>query len=359
MKQTIRLIDIAKAAGVSVSSVSKALKNSDEIPPATREKIMNVARELGYRPNFTARSLRLGRTNLLGILIPDNTNSYYSTILKGIESKARSFGLSTIIANTNENAEEEKNVLNTFLSLPVDGLLSIPVHLDNYKNIKIPLVYISRYPLNHQGALFDSQAAVADSNYVLCNDSQGQFLAARHLIDCGLRQIYLFLGEQSASTVAGVKSQLRLSGFKQALSESGYPFQPSQVLYQINNCENAYQAASVLCETAVLPFGICLTNDMTAPGAISAINKHNLRIPEDVQLVGYDNIDLSQFFTPSLTTVHLAKQSMGENGVTLINDIISKNTPAQAKIHTVFEPFLVTRDSTAKLARQDTGKPEA
>ena len=349
MKKTIRLIDIAEAAGVSVSSVSNALKNSDEIPVATREKIMNVASKLGYRPNFTARSLRLGRTNLLGILVPDNTNSYYSTILKGIESKARSFGLSTIIANTNESIEEEKYVLNTFLSLPVDGLLSIPVSLDNYKDITIPLAYISRYPLSSPDSPSDTGNIIRDSNYILCNDSQGQFLATRHLIDCGLKNIHLFLGEESLNTVAGVKSQLRLSGFKKALSMAGCAFHPSQVHYQINNSDDSYQATAALCRTANFPFGICLTNDMCAPGAISAVNKHNLIIPKDVQLVGYDNIDLAQFFTPSLTTIHLAKQSMGENSVALINDIIQKNTPAQAKIHTVFEPFLVERDSTMKL----------
>ena len=146
MSTKVRLIDIAQAAGVSVSAVSKALGNSSELPQATKDRILDYANRLGYRPNFTARSLRLGRSNLLGVLIPDITNAYYASILKGIEAKARSYGFTTIITITNEDSEIEKNTLDAFLSVPVDGILSVPIDLNNYAPLEIPLVLLSRYP---------------------------------------------------------------------------------------------------------------------------------------------------------------------------------------------------------------------
>lgn len=351
----VRLVDIAAAAGVSASAVSKALKNSPEIPPATRKKILDTANALGYRPNFIARSLRLGRTNLLGILIPDNTNPYYSCILKGIETKGRALGFTTIIANTNENADDEADALSTFQSLPVDGILTVPVSFENYAAVTTPLVFLSRYPLPKTHS---SQDAGSDNNYVMSDDRKGQYLAVSHLIECGIRDIYIFLDESDSRFVSGAKTQIRLSGFQSALADAGYKFDKTHVIYQISTFEAAFRAVSELCVRAKPPFGICLTNDAVAIGALNAIHACNLRIPEDVQVVGYDDIDLSQFLVPPLTTVHSAKQSIGETGVSLIRDIINSESQQRAKAHMVFEPFLVQRSSTKPLSSAESPRKE-
>ena len=184
MSTKVRLIDIAQAAGVSVSAVSKALGNSSELPQATKDRILDYANRLGYRPNFTARSLRLGRSNLLGVLIPDITNAYYASILKGIEAKARSYGFTTIITITNEDSEIEKNTFDAFLSVPVDGILSVPIDLNNYAPLEIPLVLLSRYPF-FEGISYPAHAIPnKEFNYVLSNDFKGQYLATNHLLSC-------------------------------------------------------------------------------------------------------------------------------------------------------------------------------
>lgn len=347
MSTKVRLIDIAQAAGVSVSAVSKALGNSSELPQATKDRILDYANRLGYRPNFTARSLRLGRSNLLGVLIPDITNAYYASILKGIEAKARSYGFTTIITITNEDSEIEKNTLDAFLSVPVDGILSVPIDLNNYAPLEIPLVLLSRYPF-FEGISYPAHAIPnKEFNYVLSNDFKGQYLATNHLLSCQLQEVYLILGEASNKVVAGMKSAIRLSAYKEALKENQVPFDPSKVFYHGDVFSSVYDITDQICKTARRPFAISLTNDSTAVSAYSAIFKNGLSIPKDVQIVGYDDIEISRHFFPELTTIHSAKQSIGEQGVSLIADFIGSDKPNRSKIRTIFDPYLIERQTTA------------
>lgn len=346
MTTKVRLIDIANATGVSVSAVSKALKDSPELPQATKERILAAANRLGYHPNFTARSLRLGRSNLLGVLIPDITNPYYASILKGIESTARVLGLTTIITITNEDPTIESDALSAFLSVPVDGILSVPIHLNNYVGIKIPLVLLSRFPFLSDFSYNSDTIPEVDFNYVLSDDYKGQYLATKHLLECGIQDIYLILSQACCEKVSGMKSAIRLSGHQKALRDFGIPFDPQKIFYEATDNQSSFDIVDMLCQKANPPFGLSLVNDASCAGAISALNKHNLKIPEDVQIIGYDDIELSQFLYPSLTTIHSAKQSIGEHGVSLISNMISRDNPPKSKVHTVFDPYLVVRQST-------------
>lgn len=346
MSAKVRLIDIAKAAGVSVSSVSKALKDSPEISQDTKDHILAFADQLGYRPNFMARSLRLGRSNLLGVLIPDITNPYYASILKGVEAKARSYGLTTIITITNEDPAIEQEALNAFLSVPVDGILSVPINLSNYTSIKSPLVFLSRFPFRTDLSYAPRSVPRTDFHYVLSDDFQGQYLATKHLLDCGMEDVYLLLSKSTPKFVSSMKNSIRLSGYQKALEEYHIPYNPDKVFYYHKTDAPIPEFIHHLCQNTSSPFGLCLLNDSVASEVIGTLYEHGRRIPEDVQLVGYDDVEVSKHQLPPLTTIHSAKQSIGEYGVSLINDIINRPSPTKAKIHTIFDPYLVVRKST-------------
>ena len=345
----IRLVDIAAEAGVSVSTVSKALRNSTEIPKITQNHVIATAEKLGYYPNLTARSLRLGHTNLLGVFIPDNNNPYYSAILKGIELKARTLGFTIIITNTQEDSKLESESINKFISLSVDGILAVPVNLNNYVDVDIPLTFLSRYPAGHSVSFPSSCVPKMNSNFVISDDFAGQYLATKHLIDCGIKLPYFFLDTLSNKTVAGMKTQLRLAGYKMALEESHIEFDESKIISNIRDNEISYNTTRDLCKSFNKPEGILLNNDSIGIGVLRAAVDNDILVPDDLQIVGYDDIAYSKHLCPPLTTVHSAKQSIGEHGVIQLVDIINSKMESSTELHTVFEPYLVVRKSTKPL----------
>jgi len=229
--QHVRLVDIASRAGVSISAVSKALQDKSEIAPETKERIMAIAKEMGYQPNTMARSLRLGRSDLIGVIIPDNTNPYYSYILKGIEEKAKENGFTIIITNTMEDAETERQSIHTIVGSSVAGILAVPVNLKNYKDLSTPVLFLSRFPYREYSGYNKNNIPVWEQqSYILSDDFEGQRIATEHLIDKGLRDIYLCLDTNSLDTVRGVKTRIRLEGYRNALEIAGIPYDKNKVL---------------------------------------------------------------------------------------------------------------------------------
>jgi len=336
----ITMADIAERAGVSKAAVSKALRGLPDIGPETTSRIIAVASEMGYRPNNMARSLQTGKSKLIGVLVPNVVTPYYSIVLRGIEATAYKKGYTVVISNTDEANSKEQELLKTMCSIPVDGIISVPIHLENYANLNTPYVFLSRYPYM---STLGIPSAPKDS-YVLNDDYTGQRIATTHLIKRGFHNIHLIINSNDATSVQGIKTIIRINGYKQALAAHGIPFCAENISVESNDVTSFYNAAQRILEVSSPPLAFTCTNDVMALGIIHAIAERGLHIPSDVAVIGYDDIELSNHSTPPLTTVHIVKQNMGILATeVLITHIEHPDTPAK---QILLDPYIIQRGST-------------
>ncbi|MDO8685876.1 MAG: LacI family DNA-binding transcriptional regulator, partial [Clostridiales bacterium] len=226
MTYPVTLKDIAKEAGVSVTTVCRALQNKAEISEITKERIKELAGKHGYQPNAIARSLRLRQMRVLGILIPDNSNPYFARLIKGVEETARKNDYTVIVANTNENAAVEQTVITTLINLRVAGLMAVPVNVKNYVNLKLPLFFLSRFKRNEGYNSF---------NYVINDDLKGSYLATSHLAEKGKKNIYFVNGPKNSPL-----SLERMEGYIKALSDAGIDPDDKKVIFGNITMEDGY-----------------------------------------------------------------------------------------------------------------------
>lgn len=340
-RKNVTLATVAEKAGVSVSAVSKALNGSSEITEITRDRILAIAKELDYLPNFSARSLRLGKSNLIGVIIPNNTYSY-NHLLAGIENELNNMNYSAITMTTRDDPSYEKTVINKLLSIPVDAILAIPQVLKNYAQLPIPVVYMSRYPYRN----YKTGAPVQTQDYyVITDDYAGQKLATQKILSLCGENHFIFLGEKDPKTVGGIKEHIRLCGYKNALEEAGFPFEENRVIWDITSLKAAREAAITICSQTTPPFGIMAPNDYFAIGVLNAIEGCNLSIPDQVKIIGFDDFELAGYLYPSLSTIYCSRFTLGTIATQHILSII-KNKNVEQVIQTVFQPRFIQRSTT-------------
>ena len=343
VKRSVTLKDIAEIAGVSKATVSKALREEADISLETQQRVKRIAKSMGYSPNNLAIYLRNGTVKAIGVLVPDNTNPYNALILKGVEAKAQEAGYIVIIANTNSNAEREKEILNSFISMKLEGILSIPTWLENYCNIDIPFILMSRFPY-HEPYISGIDHKIRKSfNYVVNDDFLGEYMAAEHLIQQGYRELFLILGSTDESNAEGIMNLTRMDGFKKALSDYGMPSAEDHIISNINTLHESYRAVFGILSKYGGPVGLCLNTDYLATAAFSAACDMGISIPERLGIVGYDDIESAKYLTPALTTVNQSKFAIGSQSVEhLINGRYSSGHTWQK----VLAPTLCLRKST-------------
>lgn len=316
----ITLKMVAERAGVSVNTVSRAINNKSDINEETKKRVLKVAQELGYVQNATAVALRTKKTRTLGVVIADNRNPFYAEVLNGIEEAAREKNYHIILANTQRDYQKEEEAINLLLAKRVDGLLITPVQdrNDDIKNLieaNIPFVIVGR----------DFKNIEVDAVY---NDEvKGGFLATKYLIKKGHKRIALINGFLHKSPARG-----RLEGYKKALKEYGIPFDDSLVSVGDIDVKDGYERTKQLLEKGLNFTAIFAYNDMMAFGAMRAIKEKGLRIPEDIGLVGYDDIPFSSLISPSLTTIRLKKQELGVESLKLLLSRINVSRKKTKKI---------------------------
>ena len=316
----ITLKMVAEKAGVSVNTASRAINNKPDISKETKKRILKVAQELGYVRNDTAVALRTKKTGTIGVVIADNRNPFYAEVLNGIEEAAREKNYHIILANTQRDYKKEEEAINLLLAKRVDGLLITPVQDrdDDIKNLieaNIPFVIVGR----------DFKNIEVDAIY---NDEvKGGFLATEYLIKKGHKRIALINGFLHKSPARG-----RLGGYKKALKEYGMPFDDALVSVGDIDVKDGYERTKQLFEQGLNFTAIFAYNDMMAFGAMQAIKGKDLRIPEDIGLVGYDDIPFSSLISPSLTTIRLKKQELGAESVKLLLSRINGNRKMTKKV---------------------------
>lgn len=327
--------DVAKHAGVSRQTVSRVINNKDGVSDATRARVQQVVEKLGYQPNAAARSMAVGHTHTLGCISPDLTNYIFASMIESAQTEARRLGFFTLTGSA-PNKADFKPLLNEMLYRRVDGLLVLNPRDDDRHHHLLPLikkgmpvVYIKNTP---------NGEAVSS---VSCDDINGGYKATQYLLE---------LGHTSIATIPGPKNEEctpdRLEGYRKALTEAGLEPNQGLIIYGDWTAKSGGRATQILLESGISFSAIFTHNDRMAMGSIRALRKAGLKVPQDVSVIGYDDIPLSSYFDPSLTTLRQPMDEFGQCAARLlINAIHNPNRPLeQVRLRTQ----LVERESCAQ-----------
>ena len=335
-RNKITIYDIAQALSLSASTVSRALQNNPLINDETRDKVQKAAADMGYVPNWIASSLRKKRSNIIGLIVPRTSMYFQSTAISGIQHEAHKYGFNLMIGQSDETVAMEKELVHTFFSLRVDGLLAVAsMFTTNYEHFSpfiknsIPLVFYDRVPIDFPGYSITG------------DDFTGGFLATEHLIKQGCKRIAHFSGVLTCNLY-----QQRLAGYKAALVKYNIPFD-ERLLYIHNlTSDAATTAAQQLLTSEPLPDGLFSANDTSAVAFIQEARRRNIAIPGQIKVVGYSNDLSSRIISPSLTTIEQSGYRMGQKAVETVIQLINQDDTVKVTKNFVFPVELMEREST-------------
>jgi LacI family transcriptional regulator len=334
--------DVAKLAGVSQAAVSKVLNNptAASFPEETRQRIFKAVDTVGYQPNVLARSLRMGKTQMLGLIFPDSANPFFAEIGRHIESLAYNLGYSVILCNTGGSPERERFYADTLARKQVDGIIFVAGgnRSDNLLLLSehgIPVVVVDR----------DLSNCAVDT--VLLDNFSGGVKATRHLLELGHQKVGCITGPSNVNPSAE-----RASGFKAALQERGLPADEEMIRQGDFQLESGWKRAFEILERQEPPTAIFACNDLMAVGALRAAAELKLSVPEDLSIVGFDNIDLASYSTPPLTTIAQPTSEIGIRAVTMLVERI-KDREREPRCE-LLEAVLIVRGSSARIGGSKT-----
>lgn len=335
----VTLNDIARKAGVSVSTVSRILNGKSaqyRIAQETEELVRQTAHKLKYRPNQFAVGLRVSKSHSIGLVLPDVSNPFFAYITRSIQIAAHACGYSLMVCDTNEDLALEVEHIGLLRSKGVDGMIVLPVgqessHISELVRDDVPIVLVDR-------AFGDLPI---DS--VIVDNYHGAFEAVEHLIRFGHSRIAMIQGLPNTYTNTG-----RRRGYVDALIKHGLSVDESLIVGKDFRKENGYIETKLLLQMNDRPTAIFSTSDLITLGALQAISEEGLKIPDDISLVAFDDMDFAPFLTCALTAVAQPKEHMGEIAVKLLVERMRKHEKREAR-SIVLTPKLVERDSVRKL----------
>jgi LacI family repressor for deo operon, udp, cdd, tsx, nupC, and nupG len=329
--------DIAKSAGVSIATVSHAFRNPDRVNDKTREKVLAAAKKVGYTPNSHAVGLRTARSGNIVVIMPDVADSYNAEIIKGIDTVAHSREYSVLLGDSRGSAERECEFAKMVWSRQADGIILMShrfpfdLPLDTPIEELPPIVNGSEHT-GHPGILS-----------VSIDDKQGGKDATNHLIELGHREIAVISGESESSS-----TQLRLEGFYEAMQEAGIPVNEQLMISGKYQAEIGEAAATELLTRKIRPTAIFCFSDELALGCIHRLQHAGFSVPEDISVIGFDDIPFARYFAPSLTTIAQPTEAIGRACATLLLDLIEGMRPKNS--HFTLPHTLIVRSSTRQLA---------
>lgn len=328
------LKNVAELAGVDVSTASRVLSgNGFRVRETTRQKVLAAARQVGYQPNALARSLRVGKTNMFALLIPDITNAFFAELSKGAEDATASYGCSLILCNTEDRADSEEQYVRALRERQIDGFLLATAHnggvsVRNLSDASYPLVLVNR------------RMRGVRTSYVVADDTAGAKQAVSYLLSLGHRRIAHISGYLHADT-----AQRRLDAYRSVMTAHGLAEEARALVAESNfTFHGGMDAMSKLLDLPVPPTAVFAANDAMALGAIATARARGVRVPEDISMVGFNDIALSQFNHPALTTVRTSAYEMGALAAQMLLKIVKGEDKNPAGI--VLRCELVVRDST-------------
>jgi DNA-binding LacI/PurR family transcriptional regulator len=323
--------DVARLAGVSHSTVSRALRNSPRVNSETTEKIRRIAAESGYRTSAVGRSLATRRTNTIGVVVTTITDLFAAEVVSGIEEAAAARDYSIFLANSNAEPEREMRVVHTLEERRVDGIV---VTASRVGALYVPMLSKMRVPI----VLLNNQHPSEFAHSVMIANTEASTTATQHLIDLGHRRI-AYIGDRN-----GRQSDTeRFAGYRYALDSADLPFEPELVFHGDGNPEGGMEGVARLLALANPPTAVFCYDDMTALGALRQARIHGLRVPDDLSLVGFDDLSIVRYTDPPLTTVRQPMAQMGRIAMETLLDILAGSRSS----HNIKVPGeLVVREST-------------
>lgn len=337
IRATIR--DIAERAGTSITTVSLVLNGKElRISSATKKKIIDIANELNYRPNKLAVGLITKKTNTLGLIVPDISNSFFGELAKGAEDMASNCNYDIILCNTNDNPEKDLKYMDILLDRGVDGIIMVPSSLSAGEILKKcynlmeqcqkPFILVDRIKMG------DKYTSISVDHEL------GGYLATKHLIENGHTKIGCITGP-----LGMLNSRLRFLGYKKALEEYGIPYCAQYVEEGNYHVEDGEILSEKLFQHKVT--GIFAFNDLMAYGVYKAAHKFGYQIGEDISVVGFDDLFFSGIMEVPLTTIRQPSHQMGEASVRKILELLTDSNAKNESI--LYDPELMSRDSVMKL----------
>jgi LacI family transcriptional regulator len=336
----VTIIDIARELNITAATVSRALNDHPGIRDTTRQMVKATASRLNYRHNKVASSLRLGKSNIIGVIIPSAETNFFGSVVHGIEKVANENNYNVLIYQSNELYEYEKKGIQTFLQSQVDGVLASiskeTINLDHYSEIRnrdIPLI------------LFDRTNDKLGVSTVEVDDFMGAFQATKHLIENGCRRIAHIAGQQHVNIF-----NLRLKGYIEALNVHGIVLDDDLISFGKVSVESGRECMKKLLEGPLMaPDGVFAVEDFTALGAMQAIKTAGLRIPDDIAIIGFANEAFGEYLTPSLSTVNQQTVTMGEEAAKLMFEYLRGGLQVDMKPKKlVLTPQLICRESSVR-----------
>lgn len=311
--------EIAEMANVSSATVSKILNGKDKyISEATRQRVLEIVEREGYISNAIAKSLKIKSTSTLGIIIPDVMNLFFSELARGIEDAAERMGYSVILCNSDNKTSKEEKYIQVLQEKMVDGIIltaSEQSVSNSLKRRNMPMVLLDR------DILIDGNVG-----RIVVDNKTGAYDATKYLIKKRCKNI----GFISSDNVVKSSGE-RLNGYRQALIESNMEVDENKIYLHNYSIDTGYEGAKKLLENNKLD-GICCGNDLIAIGAIKALNEMKIKIPEDVKVIGFDDIQISQYVEPPLTTIKQPIYEMGEEAVKMLISIIENKSVGETKV---------------------------
>ena len=336
---TIR--DIANKLGVSISTVSAVINNRGYVSAAMRARIENAIRKANYNPHQIARSLRLGQTHTIALIVPDLTNSFYSHLMRGVEDHLAAAGYRLLVADSREDWKRQHDYLVSFSGRIADGIILVPCMATSDQIAMIPgivhetpLVYADRSPLR------------CDVDSVLVNNVRASFEAMCHLLKLGHRRIGIVTEPLNLLNAAD-----RLAGYKRALSSYGIPVDRVLIRKGDNTEDSGYRQGLELLEVADRPTAVLVCNNLMTMGFLAALKELGVACPQEVSLVGFDDFEWSAYLGPPLTMVRQPASELGAEAAQVVLDRVRH--PADSKTHKVqLLTQLIVRESTAAPAKR-------
>jgi LacI family transcriptional regulator len=343
---TIR--DVARVAGVSIATVSATLNGTARVSEQRARRVWDAVRTVAYTPHGIARSLRLGHTRSLGLIVGDISNPFFTSLAKAVEARASAAGYMVILANSDESPDKELNLIKLLLEQRVAGILLAPAGCDS--EYLAALSGIVRVPL----VLVDRQLPEAPYDAVLVDNRAAARLVTDHLARLNHERIAIVVGRQHLWT-----SEQRLKGYREGLRAAGLKRHAELELLADSRVETAYEATQRLLAMAAPPTAIFAANNLMLQGALEAILDMQIDCPGQISLAGIDDFPWSCAIRPRLTTVSQPIEAMGTRAVEQLLERIAKRTAGRrtaAKVITL-EPHFLIRDSCAALGREARAAP--
>lgn len=334
-EKTVRLLDVAHRAGVGVGTASRVLNNEPSVSEDRRRRVLEAIEELGYRRNAIAQSLRASRTKTLGVIIPDVSNEFYSEIVRGVEDAARAKSYNILLCSTDGKPDKERDAVTMLSEKLVDGIIMLSYGLSqdtltSLREADLPVAMIAT-PLEEKQFV-----TVNISNYEAARE------AVAYLIGQGHRRIAVVAGPKE--DVEGGES--RLKGYRAALEEADLPYDPMLVERSGYTYEKGYQCMQRLLARGGTFSAVFAASDHIAVGCIKALWEKGLRVPEDVSVMGFDNLSITAYATPPVTTVNQPRYEMGRQAASMVCRLLAGEEVEDR--HLVLAHDIVLRSSTGK-----------